>query len=132
MKSTRKTTAKLTIQKLLKDSDTALSHRDIQEKIGNLCNRVTIYRILDRLVEEGEIHKIVNTDGVTKYAPCHHCSSHEPHSHNHVHFSCTKCQSVTCLEDVRPIYTLPSDYLVKEVNFTLSGICPKCLSEQTS
>ncbi|BDS11403.1 Fur family transcriptional regulator [Aureispira anguillae] len=127
MKSTRNTAAKSAIHKLLKDSTTALSHRDIQDQVGELCNRVTIYRILDRLVEEGEIHKIVNTDGVIKYATCHQCEAHHHHSHNHVHFSCTKCHSVTCLDDVKPSYTLPANYLVKEVNFTLSGICPNCI-----
>lgn len=126
MKSTRNTIAKSAVQQLLKKSNIALSHKDIQNEIGELCNRVTIYRILDRLVEEGEIHKVVNTDGVLKYATCHQCESHEQHNHNHVHFSCIKCNSVTCLDHVEPTYNLPPDYIVKEVNFTLSGICPNC------
>lgn len=125
MKSTRNTIAKSAVQQLLKESNRALSHKDIQNEIGGLCNRVTIYRILDRLVEEGVIHKVVNTDGVIKYATCHQCESHD-HNHNHVHFSCIKCNSVTCLDQVEPTYKLPPNYTVHEVNFMLSGICPNC------
>lgn len=127
MKTTRTTIARTTIYDLIKKSDNALSHTDIQKVVGDLCNRVTIYRILDRLIEEGEIHKIVNIDGVIKYAACtHHCESHAPHHHNHIHFSCVKCQSVTCLENVEPVFKIPANYIVQEAHFTLSGLCPDC------
>jgi len=124
MKSTRNTAAKTEIQELIVSSSVALSHSEIQKAVDGLCDRVTIYRVLDRLLDEGSIHKIVNVDGVVKYAGCHSCS--EKHSHNHIHFSCQKCKSVTCLDDVEPTYTLPKNYKVNEMNFTLSGFCPEC------
>jgi Fur family ferric uptake transcriptional regulator len=86
MKSTRTTTAKTEIQDLIVSSSVALSHSEIQKSLQGLCDRVTIYRVLERLMEEGVIHKIVNVDGVVKYAGCHSCSV--KHSHNHIHFSC--------------------------------------------
>lgn len=125
MKITRNTIAKTEIKKLIHGSDVALSHAEIQATLNDLCDRVTIYRVLDRLVEEGSVHRIVNVDGVIKYAECHDCEAPQ-HHHNHVHFSCEKCKSVTCLEDVEPSFKLPAQYKVKEVNFTLSGLCPKC------
>jgi Fur family ferric uptake transcriptional regulator len=125
MKSARNTKAKAKIQELIVRSDVALSHAEIQKLLNGLCDRVTIYRVLERLLEEGIIHKIVNVDGVVKYAGCHSCSA--KHSHNHIHFSCQKCKSVTCLEGVEPSYKLPKNYKVSEMNFTLSGLCPQCL-----
>lgn len=125
MKQVRNTTAKTEVYQLINRSEVALSHAEIQSMINGLCDRVTIYRILDRLVEENLIHKIVNVDGGVKYAPCHSCSS--VHHHNHIHFSCQKCKSVTCLEHVKPEFTLPKKYVVSEVNFTVSGVCPLCL-----
>jgi Fur family ferric uptake transcriptional regulator len=125
MKSSRNTTAKTEIQELFITSNVALSHSDIQKSLDGICDRVTIYRVLERLLEEGFIHKIVNIDGVVKYAGCHSCSS--KHNHNHIHFSCQKCKSVTCLENVEPTYKLPKNYKVSEMNFTLSGICPQCV-----
>lgn len=127
MKTTRNTTAKKTILEIIKNSVVALSHTEIQILSKNICDRVTIYRVLDRLVGEDIIHKIVNLDGTIKYASCHHKHNEEEHTHNHIHFSCEKCNSVTCLDNVEPTFKLPINYLVKEVNFTLSGLCPNCL-----
>ncbi len=124
MKSPRNTAAKTEIQQLILNSTVALSHTEIQLATQGLCDRVTIYRILERLSIEGLIHKVVNIDGVVKYAACNGCL--EKHNHNHIHFSCQKCKSVTCLEDVKPSFKLPENYIVSEVNFTLSGLCPQC------
>ena len=125
MKTARSTTSKTEIQELIVSSSVALSHSEIQKSLEGLCDRVTIYRVLERLLVEGVIHKIVNIDGVVKYACCHSCSA--KHNHNHIHFSCQKCKSVTCLENVEPSYKLPKNYKVSEMNFTLSGLCPQCL-----
>jgi Fur family ferric uptake transcriptional regulator len=124
MKSIRKTIAKNEIQKLITSSRVALSQAEIQSATKGLCDRVTIYRVLDRLTEEGLIHKVINVDGVMKYAGCHTCTIE--HKHNHVHFSCESCKSVTCLMDIEPTFKLPPAYRVKEMNFTLSGVCPQC------
>ena len=125
MKSARTTTAKTQIQELIVSSSVALSHSEIQKSLDSLCDRVTIYRVLERLMGEGVIHKIVNLDGTIKYAKCHH--ENHVHIHNHVHFSCEKCQKVTCMENVQPSYIIPRNYKVNDVNFTLSGLCPNCL-----
>ena len=125
MKSVRNTIAKNEIQKLIEKSAIALSQAEIQSATKGLCDRVTIYRVLDRLTEEGLIHKVLNVDGVMKYASCAPtCSG--GHKHNHLHFSCQKCKSVTCLVDIEPSFKLPAAYTVTDMNFTLSGYCPAC------
>ena len=73
MKKTRNTIAKTKIRDLIFSSSTALSQSQIKNSLKGLCDRVTIYRVLDRLIEEGLIHKIVNTDGIIKFASCHSC-----------------------------------------------------------
>ena len=120
-----KTGSKAHILQLISQSETALSHHDLQQIIGDAKNRVTIYRILDKLVEEGAVHKVIDTDGISKFAACHQCS-HTHHVHNHVHFSCTQCHEVTCLKDLIPSFEIPENYTVLESNFVLSGICPVC------
>lgn len=130
MKNTRNTEAKTEILHLLTNSEVALSHSEIQGLLGPLCDRVTIYRVLDRLVDEDLAHRVVNIDGGVKYAGCHHAHTDHKHkhnhNHNHIHFSCQKCKSVTCIENVEPVFTLPKKYVVSEVNFTVSGLCPQC------
>lgn len=125
MKQTRNTQAKTEILSLINTSETALSHHMIQEKVGALCNRVTIYRVLERLEEEGLIHKFVNVDGVVNYAKCHSCREGH-HFHDHIHFNCKKCHEVTCIENIVPKVTLPSQFVAEEYNLVVSGICPNC------
>ncbi len=131
MATVKKTAAKTAIFEFVNQSAQAVSHADIQQGLGDVCDRVTIYRVLERLVNENLIHKIVNVDGVLKYASCEICATEHTHvhvhRHDHIHFSCQKCKSVTCLEDVHPTYQLPKKYKVMEVNFTVSGLCPKCV-----
>lgn len=124
MGKNRNTVAKTEIWRILKTSDTALSHAEILAAVDGLCDRVTVYRVLDRLQEEGSIHKVVNMDGIHKFAACHNCSEH--HHHNHIHFSCERCKTVTCLENVEPVFNLPEKYRLHQVNFTVSGLCAKC------
>jgi Fur family ferric uptake transcriptional regulator len=128
-KNTRSTHARRFIVELLERRNTALSHSEVQALCEGVCNRVTIYRILDRLVSEGLAHRIIDPQGIVRYALCRACAHGYPHkAHNHVHFSCEKCHTVTCLEKVEPTYTLPPHYKVHESNFTLSGLCAACNS----
>jgi len=128
MKQVRNTQAKTEILDLINHSETALSHQSIQEKVGDLCNRVTIYRVLDRLEQEGKIHRIVNIDGVVNYAKCNHSCTEKSHSHNHVHFNCEHCHSVSCLENIAPDIHLPPNFIANTYNFIVSGVCDKCMN----
>ena len=123
MKQSRNTTAKTTILNLLKETHTALSHAEILALTHDVCDRVTIYRVLERLVNEDNAHKVVTSDGTIKYAACNH---KEYHSHDHVHFNCEKCNITTCIEMVKPEVNLSTDYTIKSYNFMVTGICPKC------
>ena len=105
MKTTRNTTAKTAVLEVFENSKTALSHTEIQKQLNDVCDRVTIYRILDRLVNDDIIHKISNLDGTVKYAKCNH-SHQRVHIHNHAHFSCENCHEITCLENVKPSYII--------------------------
>jgi Fur family ferric uptake transcriptional regulator len=123
MKQTRNTAAKTTILNVLKDSNAALSHAELLALTNGVCDRVTIYRVLDRLINEDHVHKVVNSDGIIKYAACNH---KEHHSHDHVHFNCEKCNTTTCIEMVKPVVQLSNEYTITSFNFTVTGVCPKC------
>jgi Fur family ferric uptake transcriptional regulator len=119
MKNIRNTQAKTEILHLIQKSNKALSHPEIQELLNGLCDRVTIYRVLERLLKEDKIHKAITTEGVVKYAAC-------DASDHHIHFNCTKCNITSCLAGVEPNIQLPLEYKIENSNFSLSGICPLC------
>lgn len=123
MKPSRNTAAKIKILSIIRNSESALSRSEIQFAINGLCDRITVYRVLNRLVREGLIHQVINVDGGINYA----IGDTESCNRYHIHFSCQKCQSITCMSDVEPVFQLPENYRINSVNFTVSGLCPRCL-----
>lgn len=93
-------------------------------------NRVTVYRILDLLVDAGVIERI-STGGRAFYyglAPNHH---HAPHSH----FYCKSCGRMDCLTP--GTLNVEADSLWKtfpgridKVEVRVDGICKNCLRIQ--
>lgn len=130
MKTTRNTAARSAILELINESSVALSQPAIQHKLNGLCDRVTIYRVLERLLDDGLIHKIVNVNGVVNYAACSSCNHNHVHDHEHIHFSCRVCSELTCLDQVIPSFALPAGFQVEETFFTISGICKNCQDAQ--
>lgn len=112
------------IQEFL-DKNIALSHSDLEDKLKQQFDRVTIYRTLKTFLEKDLIHKVLDDSGATKYALC--AQGDTEHDHEHVHFKCEVCGETTCLEDVSlPQVKLPKGFEKKEMNLLVQGICDKC------
>lgn len=123
----RHTSGRETILGVFAKNNAALSHSDIEIHLPENFDRVTIYRTLKSFVEKGLIHKIADTDGITKYALCNHECSTKEHNHDHIHFKCEKCGDTTCIDSVAiPEFALPKGYVPSEVNLLVQGNCPKC------
>ncbi|MBW1848638.1 MAG: transcriptional repressor [Deltaproteobacteria bacterium] len=102
---------------------------DILSRSTNI-NRVTVYRILDLLVEKKLIDRISSGGRSFHYglAPNEH---HQPHPH----FYCRECGSMECLNpeslhlDIKPLnLTFPG--LIDNVQVCLDGICKNCLKNE--
>ena len=105
-----------------------LSAKDIFNTLerNSSINRVTVYRILDLLVEHGVVERI-STGGRAFYygiAPNKH---HAPHPH----FYCTNCGQMDCLSpesfniDIEAlIKTFPGQ--IQKVEVRIDGICKNC------
>jgi Fur family transcriptional regulator, ferric uptake regulator len=107
----------------------ALAHADIEQKLAEKYDRVTIYRTLKTFVDNGLIHKVLDDVGGMKYAICKaECNTTEhQHNHDHVHFKCSACGQTTCLEQVTiPPIGLPNGYKKQEMNLLVQGICNNC------
>jgi len=126
MSNPRNTKAKQAVLNEINQSSFALSQPEIFDRVQGMCDRVTVYRILDRLVTENIIHKIVNVDGTINYARCIRCNDGHEHAHDHLHFSCITCKKIECLEEHLIHVKLPDAYQIKELFLTISGICPSC------
>ena len=105
-----------------------LSAKDIFNTLERSCsiNRVTVYRILDLLVDHGVVDRI-STGGRAFYyglAPNKH---HKPHPH----FYCTNCGQMDCLSpeslsvDMKTfVKTFPGQ--IEKLEVRIDGICKNC------
>lgn len=105
----------------------ALSHADIESSVHEDFDRVTVYRTLKTFLDKGLIHKVLDDEGVTKYALCKERCSHTEHHHEHVHFKCIECGLTNCLDNVQiPAIALPMGYKLAESNLLMQGVCQDC------
>ncbi|SNR34307.1 MULTISPECIES: Fur family transcriptional regulator [Hymenobacter] len=123
----RQTPVRRAVLQVLLDSSYALSGHEIEERIGADTDRITLYRTLKTFEDSGLIHRVVDTSDIVRYASCSiECSAHE-HFDNHVHFKCTNCHHIYCLNQVAiPAVTLPAKFEAKTRDYLLAGVCREC------
>ena len=114
------------IDLFLKSTQGAVRHSDIENELSNI-DRVTIYRNLQSFKEKGIIHNIPSTDGAALYALCHSGCTDGHHLDNHVHFSCSQCGAMQCLDHVSvPMVNLPEHFTTEKIEMVITGVCNKC------
>ncbi|WP_244526891.1 Fur family transcriptional regulator [Pseudozobellia thermophila] len=106
--------------------DGAVGVVELVEKFKGQMNKSTIYRILDRLEDEGRVHSFLGGNGLKHYAKCHNCTSGH-HSDIHPHFQCTSCGKVECVSCEIAIPELPNKR-IQQVQLFLTGTCEGCSS----
>lgn len=125
----RVTSARVGVLSILLQANAALSHQEIEQYAQQhdlLFDRVTLYRALDWLVEQGIAHKIAGADRTWRY------NAQTGLQHQHAHFHCKYCEQVYCMENLQPavLFSLPSGYRLEQVEVNLQGICPSCTAVQ--
>jgi len=90
-------------------------------------NKVTLYRILELLVDRGLVRRLSAGDRAWRYGMG--ASFHHP---DHPHFVCSRCGLMECLEpDLLPLDLKTSHgqrkRLVTHVDVRFEGTCEKCL-----
>ena len=107
-------------------SSHAISAIDLIRRLSNKLNKTTVYRILDKLEDDGVLHSFLDNGGLTWYAKCNGCSK-SVHHDVHPHFQCTSCGKVQCLETQIHIPEIPN-YHISHSQILLQGVCKSCNS----
>ena len=121
----RNTRTKQLVMCVLENSNSALCHEEIEKRLSEKIDRVTIYRILQGFCDDGKIHKIIDNNGKTCYALCRNCTAGNHHD-NHPHFHCISCNTITCIEQPVIQQKLPVGYNVISTTSLINGYCQKC------
>ena len=128
----RNTPAKRFVVAQFSQTNRAISQRELQDAPDNMYDRVTLYRVLERLVSEGFLHRATDKTGVIRYAQCNHNHHAENCTHQHIHFHCEICDEVQCLDNIIPGFQLPQGFKINQVLFTIAGVCPHCSNKNIS
>ena len=122
----RKTESVKKIMHEFQKESKALSTLDLIDRLSEEYNKTTIYRVLDRLEDDGVLHSFQGNNGLKWYAKCADCTKSK-HSDIHPHFQCLSCGKTDCLDLNLNIPKIPN----RKVSFSqilLQGQCEKCLA----
>lgn len=107
---------------ILHEATEALSSKELEQKLDDNIDRVTLYRTIKLFEEKQLIHKIVIDDQNSKYRLIN-----TNKGINHPHFHCIHCDKVVCLpETPLPCCNLPEGFSASNQNMIIEGICPNC------
>ena len=107
-----------------KDSN-AISAIELVEHLSTKLNKTTVYRVLDKLEDDGVLHSFLGKNGIKWYAKCKGCST-SGHLDTHPHFQCLSCGKVDCLTvdiDIPKIQN--REVIISQV--LIQGKCENCL-----
>ncbi|PKO56646.1 MAG: transcriptional repressor [Azoarcus sp.] len=121
----RVTRTRVAVVTALQDSAQPLSHEELGTALAAIDiphDRVTLYRALDWLVEQGIARRIAGSDRAWRFEMV------RPHSHRHAHFHCDRCGQVICLEGLQPSpsVNLPDGFQLDRAELVLHGACATC------
>ena len=97
-------------------------YNDIKEYVG----LTTIYRLVDKLVLEGNLNRYIGNDNITYYEYLGECSCH-----NHFYLKCEKCGTMIhvdcdCIEDLSKHIVNEHNFLLNHEHIIIKGICKEC------
>jgi len=123
------TSHRIELLSVLSGCDKAISEKELEHLLHGNCNRTTIYRNLNSLVEKKIVHRILSGEAVKYKLVSSRKESGK--KFDHVHFDCQTCNTTFCLEDLAvQDYKLPEGFTKLENQFIIFGICKNCRHEE--
>lgn len=121
----RVTRTRVAVIETLQLASEPMSHEELGIKLAAMeipHDRVTLYRALDWLVEQGIARRIAGSDRAWRFEVV------RPDSHRHAHFHCDRCGRVVCLESLQPAAAvkLPDGFQLDRAELVLHGACATC------
>jgi Fur family transcriptional regulator, ferric uptake regulator len=122
----RNTEARRNVLACLIAAGRALSHAEIETQLANTdLDRVTLYRVLEWLVEQSLAHRVgalAGFDRAMRFA-----FSRPERNSAHAHFQCVQCGTTMCLDEVIvPALAVPGGIELQGIELAAFGHCAVC------
>ena len=122
-----KTKQKVIIINAIKMQKHEFTIKDIYDELKGKVGLTTIYRMVDKLIDENIINRYISKDNTTYYQYLKECEEE-----NHFYLKCDKCGELIhidcdCIEDLSNHIIKKHRFKLNKKNIIISGICEKCI-----
>jgi Fur family ferric uptake transcriptional regulator len=121
----KRTGPRRTVLSALVGAKRPITQEEIAAKKGaNGPDKVTIYRILEILIDAGLVHKVYLSQRAQHYELADNCTERQCHPH----FTCISCGETFCMTEMAlPMAKSPyKGFRIAHQQVRLEGLCPVC------
>ena len=117
------------ILNVIKNQKYEFTIKDIYKELNERVGLTTIYRLVDRLIDEKKLNKYISRDNVTYYQYLKECSEE-----NHFFLKCDKCGNLIhidcdCIDDLSSHIFKKHKFKPNKENIIINGVCEKCIKK---
>ena len=121
------TKQKSQILDIIKCLNSEFTIKDIYNKLDKKVGLTTIYRLVDKLVEDNLLNKEIGNHNITYYQYLDECKED-----NHFYLKCNKCGNLVhvdcdCINDLSNHILKHHKFITNKEKIIINGICNKCI-----
>lgn len=115
------------ILNIIKKQKKEFTIKDVYEKLNNEVGLTTVYRLINKLVDEGLLNKEINSENVTIYQYLERCEEN-----NHFYLKCQSCGKIIhidcdCIKDLSNHILKHHKFKTNNDHIIINGVCSNCI-----
>lgn len=117
---------------IIKNNERPFTVKDIYNDLGSNVGLTTIYRFVDKLVEENRLNKYINKDNITYYEYLKECNKE-----NHFYLKCDNCEKLVhvdcdCINELFGHIFKEHNFKATKERVIINGTCNKCIKKENN
>ena len=114
----------------IKNQKQEFTIKDIYNIVKKETGLTTIYRLVDKLVQDGRLSKYIGKDNSTYYQYLEECNKE-----NHFYLKCDKCGKIVhidcnCIEEMTSHIFKKHKFKPNREQVIINGICKDCIKKE--
>lgn len=114
----------------IKSKTNEFTIKDIYNDLNSSVGLTTIYRLIDKLIEDNIVNKTISKDNITYYQYLDKCEEE-----NHFFLKCDKCGTLIhvdcdCINDLSSHIFKTHNFKQNKEKIIINGTCKNCLNKE--
>lgn len=119
------------ILNVIKNQKHEFTIKDIYKELNESVGLTTIYRLVDKLIDENVLDKYISRDNITYYQYLKECDEE-----NHFYLKCDRCGNLVhidcdCVGDLSNHILQKHKFKPNKEHIIINGVCEKCIKKGT-